>query len=56
MEYGYVITCEGAGGRVFTVIDGGFASFDEALGAAYERWIEVEDRWAGCEPFDYYVF
>lgn len=54
MEYGYVITCEDAEGREFTVSDGGFDSSEEARAEAEDQWEALEAA-DGVEPVDFEI-
>lgn len=56
MEYGYVITCQDAGGELFTVSDGWFGSYDEARDAMDDQWQAMEDDGDSCEPVDYEIY
>ena len=56
MGYGYVITCEDAEGREFTVSDGGFDSRDEARAEAEDHWLAIEEDGDGAYPVDLQVY
>ena len=56
MGYGYVITCEDAEGREFTVSDGGFGSIEGARAEAEDAWLAIEEDGGGAHPVDLRVY
>lgn len=54
--FGYVIKYQGMYGKIFTISEGEFESYDEARDAMSEQWQAIEDNWNGYEPVDYEIY